>query len=57
MLGHEPTPDLVNGLRAIGSPAVYVQLVEHDGWTPEQYRDWMVQTLGRLLEHIPEETP
>jgi AcrR family transcriptional regulator len=56
VLGHEPAPDLVNGLRAIGSPAVYVQLVEHDGWTPEHYRHWLAQTLGRLLEHIPEET-
>jgi AcrR family transcriptional regulator len=56
VLGTEPAPALVDGLRAIGSPQVYLQLVETDGWTPEQYRDWLAQTLLRLLDHIPEET-
>ena len=51
-----PTPHLVDGIRAIGSPQVYLQLVELTGWSPEQYRQWLAQTLFRLLDHIPEET-
>jgi AcrR family transcriptional regulator len=56
VLGQEPDAALVDGIRAIGSPQVYLQLVELTGWSPEQYRQWLAQTLFRQLAHIPEET-
>ena len=50
-----PAPELVNGLQAIGSPEVYLQLVGSAGWSATQYEEWLAHTWGRLLDHIPEE--
>lgn len=55
VLGQQPPTELVEGLLAIGSPAVYLQLVKAAGWSPQQYENWLADTLFRLLEHIPEE--
>jgi AcrR family transcriptional regulator len=56
VLGRSLEPDEVDGLQAIGSPEVYLLLVESAGWSEEKYQEWLAVTLGRLLEHLPEET-
>ncbi len=55
-LGRRPDPELVDGLQAIGSPGTYLHLIRMAGWTQEQYRRWLAQTLLRLVAHIPEES-
>jgi AcrR family transcriptional regulator len=56
VLGRRPEADVVHGLQAIGSPEVYLLLVGSAGWSEERYQEWFAETLGRLLDHIPEET-
>ena len=56
VLGGEPPPELVDGLRAIASPEVYLRLVEEAGWSPEQYRAWLADVVLKLLAAPPEET-
>jgi AcrR family transcriptional regulator len=56
-LGRRPEPDLVDGLQAVSSPAVYLHLLGKAGWTREQYQHWLAQTLLQLVAHIPEESP
>ncbi|MDV2474961.1 TetR/AcrR family transcriptional regulator [Rhodococcus zopfii] len=53
VLGREPDPDLVDGLWAVGSPDVYLLLVENSGWTPQRYRDWIADAILRLLGPDP----
>src|SRR3954452_1812442 len=55
-LGRRPEPELVDGLQAVSSPAVYLHLTRMAGWSQEQYQHWLGQTLHRLLAHIPEES-
>jgi AcrR family transcriptional regulator len=55
--GRRPEPDLVDGLQAVSSPAVYLHLLRKAGWTHEQYQHWLAQTLLQLVAHIPEESP
>jgi AcrR family transcriptional regulator len=55
VLGRSPEQELVDGLQAIGSPEVYLQLVSSASWSEEKYQEWLAATLGRLLDHIPEE--
>lgn len=33
--------------RALAAPGVYRELVEESGWSPEQFADWIADTLGR----------
>lgn len=33
----------------LANPATYALLIEHRGWTPEQYERWLAATLTRLL--------
>ena len=56
ILGRRPDPELVAGLQAVSSPAVYLHLIRKSGWTPEQYQKWLAQTLFQLVAHIPEES-
>lgn len=56
VLGRPAPPDLVDGLQAVASPEVYLQLLDSAGWNEQQYQNWLAVTLGRLLDHIPEET-
>ncbi|MFZ2528736.1 MAG: helix-turn-helix domain-containing protein [Rhodococcus sp. (in: high G+C Gram-positive bacteria)] len=49
VLGRAAEPDLVDGLWAVGSPDVYLLLVENSGWTPQRYRDWIADTILRFL--------
>ncbi len=56
IVGRPVPSEVVDGLQAIGSPEVYLLLVESAGWSPEQYQEWLAETLGRLLDHIPKET-
>lgn len=53
VLGRDPDPDLVDGLWAVGSPDVYLLLVENSGWTPQRYRDWIADAIIRLLGPDP----
>lgn len=56
MVGQRPQPELVDGLQAVSSPAVYLHLLRKAGWTHTQYQNWLAQTLRQLLAHIPEES-
>ncbi len=55
VLDQQPAPELVQGLQAIGSPEVYLLLVQGAGWSAQQYEEWLASTLARLVDHIPEE--
>jgi AcrR family transcriptional regulator len=52
VLGHRPRRDLVDGVWALGSADVYLQLTGVAGWSPEKYRRWLAERIGQLL---PEE--
>jgi AcrR family transcriptional regulator len=56
VLGRRPNPALVDGIQALGSPDVYLLLVESSGWSTHHYEEWLADTMARLLEHLPEET-
>jgi AcrR family transcriptional regulator len=55
VLGRRPEPELVEGLQAIGSPEVFLLLVNSAGWSEQKYQEWLAETMARLLDHIPEE--
>lgn len=40
-------------LWTLNSHAVYAKLVEHRGWTPQQYQDWLADTLAATLLAAP----
>ena len=52
VLGRKPRQDVVDGIWALGSAGVYLQLTETAGWSPEKYRTWLVERIEQLL---PEE--
>jgi AcrR family transcriptional regulator len=54
VLGRRPRQDVVDGIWAIGSPDVYLQLTGVAGWTQEKYHRWLVERIDQLL---PEEKP
>jgi AcrR family transcriptional regulator len=54
-LGHQPRQELVDGIWALGSAEVYLQLVETAGWSTEQYRKWLVEIIDQLLPPTPKE--
>lgn len=49
VLEAEPSVDLVDGLWAIGSPDVYLSLVEMSGWPASRYESWLADTIARQL--------
>jgi AcrR family transcriptional regulator len=49
VIGRPPTASERDGVWAIASPEVYILLVEASGWTPEQYEEWMAETLERVI--------
>ncbi len=49
ILGRPPTDDELDGTWAITSPEVWLLLVEESGWSPDRYRRWTAETLGRIL--------
>jgi AcrR family transcriptional regulator len=49
VVGRPPTEEERDGAWAIMSPEVYLLLVEQSGWSVDQYRAWMSETLGRVL--------
>lgn len=58
VLGDTPHADIVDGIWAIGSSEVYLQLTAPPdqggaGWTTEKYRSWLADRIAQLL---PEET-
>ena len=54
VLGRRPRQDVVDGIWALGSADVYLQLTETAGWSPEKYRTWLAERIDQLL---PEEKP
>jgi AcrR family transcriptional regulator len=52
VLGRKPRQDLVDGLWALGSAEVFLQLTGTAGWSPEKYRTWLAERIGPLF---PEE--
>ncbi len=57
ILDRPAEPQLAEGLQAIASPDVYLLLVHAAGWSARQYEEWLADTMGQLLLHIPEESP
>lgn len=49
LVGGLPDLDLVDGMAAICSPEVYLQLTESAGWSPEKYRRWLADRVDQLL--------
>jgi AcrR family transcriptional regulator len=54
VLGRRPGKDVVDGIWAIGSTEVYLQLTGTAGWSPQKYCRWLADRIGQLL---PEEKP
>lgn len=42
-----PVAEVQTVYRALAAPGVYRQLVEESGWTPQQFEDWIGETLSR----------
>ena len=49
IVGRPPTPSERDGVWAVASPEVYLLLVEGSGWTPDEYEDWIAETLERVI--------
>ena len=49
IVGRPPTNQERDGMWAIACPEVYLLLVDESGWSPEQYEQWIAQTLERVL--------
>jgi AcrR family transcriptional regulator len=54
LLGRKPRAQVVDGIWALGSAEVYLHLVELAGWTPRQYRTWLVERIDQLLQTTQE---
>lgn len=54
-LGRKPRQEVIDGVWALGSAEVYLQLVETAGWTTEQYRKWLVERIDQLLQPTSKE--
>ena len=52
VLGRRAPQDVVDGIWALGSADVYLQLTATAGWSPEKYRHWLADRIDQLL---PEE--
>lgn len=49
VLGRRPPQDLIDGIWALGSAEVYLQLTETAGWSPDKYRRWLADRIDQLL--------
>jgi AcrR family transcriptional regulator len=49
LLDRPPTAVERDGFWALASPEVYLLLVEDSGWTVDQYEEWIVDVLERVL--------
>jgi AcrR family transcriptional regulator len=56
-LGRKPRQEVVDGIWALGSAEVFLQLVETAGWSSEQYRKWLVERIDQLLQPTSKEKP
>jgi AcrR family transcriptional regulator len=45
IVGHEPTPDLIDAFWALISPEVYRYLIMGRGWSSQKVEDWFVDML------------
>jgi len=58
VLGHAPSEQIVDAIWALGSPDVFLLLVETADWSPEKYQEAMAQWFGALLaEYHPDTDP
>lgn len=44
-----PNSEAADTYSALANPDLYLLLIDHFGWTPQQYRDWLVNTTAKLL--------
>jgi AcrR family transcriptional regulator len=49
ILGHEPSPELVDGIWALLSPETYAYLVDGRGWSAQQAEDWFVDMAKAVI--------
>jgi AcrR family transcriptional regulator len=49
VLGHEPTPEVVDAVWTLLSPEVYTHLILGRGWTADQVEDWLVDMMQVAL--------
>lgn len=49
ILGRRPAQDVVDGIWAIGSAEVYLQLTGTAGWSGQKYRYWLADRFEQLL--------
>ena len=49
ILGRRPSQDVVDGVWALGSPEVYLQLTGTAGWSGQKYRYWLADRIDQLL--------
>ncbi len=49
VLGRRAPQDVVDGIWALGSAEVYLQLTGTAGWSPEKYRRWLADRIDQLL--------
>ena len=49
VMGRPPTPQERDGLWALLSVDVYLLLVEHSGWSTEEYEGWLAATLDAVI--------
>jgi AcrR family transcriptional regulator len=54
VLGRRPAQDVIDGIWALGSAEVYLQLTGTAGWSPQKYRHWLAERIDQLL---PKEKP
>jgi AcrR family transcriptional regulator len=49
IIGRPPTSKERDGVWALTSPELYVLLVDVSGWSLDEYEEWMVETLDRMV--------
>ena len=54
VLDAEPPQRLVDGIWAVGTPDVYLLLVESAGWSDPQYQRWLAGMIARQLDTLEE---
>jgi AcrR family transcriptional regulator len=50
ILGHEPTPDVVDAVWTLLGPGVYTDLIIDRGWSPSEVEDWLVDLMQIALK-------
>lgn len=53
VVGRQLSRDVYDGLWALLDVGVYRMLTDVRGWSQEQYEDWLVHVIGRLIDGAP----